>query len=120
MYILFIDDMPDTCEIFRLAFGLQGHTVRVASDGVEAVQAVREEAFDAIVTDIEMPHMNGWEAVSKIRTLPNGVETPIIMFSAYGRSAEDERKAHDVGADSLLQKPILPQELLSHIQQLIR
>ena len=119
MHILFVDDMPDTCEIFRLAFGLQGHTVRLASNGEEAVDAVREEQFDAIVTDVEMPAMNGWEAVKKIRTLPNGTAVPIIMFTAYGRNEEDRMKALDVGADDLLQKPILPQELLKHIQRLV-
>lgn len=118
MRILFVDDMPDTRDIFRLAFGLRGHATRVAGNGLEAVSAVTEEPFDAIVMDVEMPEMNGWDAVKQIRTLGNGVGVPIIMFTAYGNS-EDEKRAHEVGADCLLQKPLLPQELLSQIHKLV-
>ena len=117
MHILFVDDMPDTRDIFRLAFGIQGHSTRIAINGVEAVTAVNEEQFDAIVMDVEMPELNGWDAVRKIRKLPNGDRVPIIMFTAYG-GQDDHSKAQEVGADCLLQKPILPQEVLTQIEKL--
>lgn len=118
MKILFVDDMPDTRNVFKLAFGLRGHHTRTAVNGVEAVNAVREEPFDAIVMDVEMPQLNGWDAVKQIRTLPHGNGVPIIMFTAYSNS-DDELHAHQVGADVLLQKPLLPQELLAQISKLI-
>ncbi|MDQ3812634.1 MAG: response regulator, partial [Armatimonadota bacterium] len=118
MYILFVDDLPDTGDVFRLAFGMHGHATRLATTGIEAVDAVREEHFDAIVMDIEMPQMNGWDAVRGIRKLPNGQDVPIIMFTAYG-GPHDRHRALSVGADDLLQKPVLPQQLLARIAQLI-
>ena len=114
MKILFVDDLPDTRDVFRIAFGLQGHSTRLACNGVEAVDAVREEAFDAIIIDVEMPQMNGWDAVQEIRRLDNGRYIPIVMFTAYG-NGENERKALSVGANSLVQKPISPPELISHV-----
>lgn len=117
MRILFVDDLPDTRDVFRLAFGIQGHTTRLAANGREAVDAVREEAFDAVIIDVEMPEMNGFDAVRHIRELPHGNNVPIIMFTAYG-DGEAQEKASEAGADLLLHKPILPQELLMRIEQL--
>jgi DNA-binding response OmpR family regulator len=117
MRILFVDDLPDTRDVFRLAFGIQGHNTRLASNGREAVEAVREEPFDAVIIDVEMPEMNGFDAVKHMRGLENGAKVPIIMFTAYGDN-EAQEKASEAGADLLLHKPILPQELLMRIQQL--
>jgi CheY-like chemotaxis protein len=55
--------------------------------------------------------------VRQIRALPGANKTPIVMFTAYG-NGDYKRKAIDVGANSLLHKPILPQDLLSHLSQL--
>ena len=117
MRILFVDDLPDTRDVFRLAFGIQGHNTRLAANGREAVEAIREENFDAVIIDVEMPEMNGFDAVRHIRELDHGREVPIIMFTAYGDN-EAQHRATDAGADLLLHKPILPQELLVRIQQL--
>ncbi|HVF11054.1 MAG TPA: response regulator [Abditibacteriaceae bacterium] len=114
MRILFVDDLSDTRDVFRIAFGLQGHSTRLAGNGTEAVDAVREEKFDAIIIDVEMPEMNGWDAVQEIRQLDNGRNVPIVMFTAYG-NGDNERKAHAAGANGLVQKPISPPELISEV-----
>ncbi|HEX8833705.1 MAG TPA: response regulator [Abditibacteriaceae bacterium] len=118
MRILFVDDVRDTRDMFRLAFGIQGHQTHLASNGVEAVEAIRKESYDALVIDVEMPEMNGWDAVQKIRTLDNGEQLPIILFTAYS-GKEDRQRAQQAGADMLLCKPILPQEILAQIKKLI-
>ena len=117
MRILFVDDLPDTRDVFRLAFGIQGHNTRLACNGREAVDAVREEKFDAVIIDVEMPEMNGFDAVRHMRQLEHGASVPIIMFTAYGDN-EAQQKSSEAGADLLLHKPILPQELLTRIEQL--
>jgi CheY-like chemotaxis protein len=114
MKILFVDDLSDTRDVFRIAFGLQGHSTRLAGNGLEAVEAVREEKFDAIIIDVEMPEMNGWDAVREIRQLENGRDVAIVMFTAYGNGG-NETKALSVGANGLVQKPISPPELISHV-----
>jgi CheY-like chemotaxis protein len=118
MRILFVDDLSDTRELFRLALSLQGHAVHLAANGLEAVAAVQNNSgFDVIIMDIEMPEMNGWDAVRAIRNLPPGKDVPIVMFTAYGNGVT-LKLAQQVGANSVLHKPISPQELISHVQQL--
>jgi CheY-like chemotaxis protein len=61
--------------------------------------------------------MNGWEAVRQIRELANGGVVPIVMFTAYS-NREDQDRARSVGANDVLQKPMLPQELISYVEKL--
>ena len=116
--ILFVDDIRDTRDFFRFAFELEKVEVRLASDGLEAVQAAREEVFDAIVMDVEMPEMNGWDAVRAIRALPNGIDVPILMYTAAMDNGIRAR-AQEVGADVVLFKPLLPREILSRIEKIL-
>ncbi len=115
MKILFVDDAPDTRMLFSLAFEQQGHPTQVAADGMEAIEAVRNESFDAIIMDVEMPRMNGWEATRHIRQMANGQNSPILMFTGY---TEELTKVAEVGANGLALKPLLPQELLSRLMKL--
>ena len=117
MKLLFVDDMRDTRDFFRFAFELEDVEVRLASNGQEAVDMVLREAFDAIIMDVEMPEMNGWDAVRTIRNMENCQEVPILMYTANGDS-DTRRKATEVGASTVLFKPLLPREILSRIEKL--
>lgn len=118
MKLLLVDDIRETRDFFRFAFELEGIQVRLASNGNEAVELVREECFDVIVMDVEMPEMNGWDAVREMRQMPNGADAPILMFSAYCDDAS-YRESVAVRADALLSKPVLPRELLNRIKKVI-
>lgn len=118
MRILFVDDLKDARELFRIAFSMQGHTVQLSANGLEAVAAVeRGGEFDVIVMDVEMPEMNGWDAVRTIRAMPRGANIPIVMFTAYGNGVT-LKLAQEVGANGILHKPLSPQELISKVAQL--
>jgi DNA-binding response OmpR family regulator len=118
MKILFVDDTRDTRELFRMAFKIKGVETYCAGDGLEAVEAVKQHVFDAIIMDVEMPRMNGWEAVREIRLLSNGQSVPIIMFTAYG-NGENRKKALELGANDLWHKPLLPTEILVRLEQFV-
>jgi CheY-like chemotaxis protein len=77
-----------------------------------------QDHFDAIIMDVEMPIMNGWEAVQEIRALRNGRQIPIIMFTAYGDSEYHDR-ALSLGANDLWRKPLLPQEVLVRLESIM-
>jgi CheY-like chemotaxis protein len=101
---LFVDDAPDTRDLFSFVFLSEGHSTRLAEDGIEAVEAVEEESFDAIVMDLEMPRMSGWEAIRRIRQLPNGRNVLILVFTAYNHE-DDHWRAVEIGANDLLRMP---------------
>jgi NDP-sugar pyrophosphorylase family protein/CheY-like chemotaxis protein len=117
--ILFVDDLADVREIFRLAFSMHGHGVRAVGSGREAIEAVREEKYDAVILDLQMPDMDGIETIRVIRTLENGRAVPIVLFTAHNER-EVEAAALEAGADGVLIKPLLPQELLGHVSALMK
>ena len=90
----------------------------MASNGLEGVEAAQRAKFDAIVLDVSMPVMNGWEAARAIRHLESGQDVPLILFTAHRGTPQDYEKAAALGVDALLHKPMLPQELLTHITHL--
>ncbi|HEX8234497.1 MAG TPA: response regulator [Abditibacteriaceae bacterium] len=117
MKVLFVDDTRDTRDFFRFAFELEDIDVRLAGNGRDAVEMVSHEPFDAIIIDVEMPEMSGWDAARAIRLLGNGRQIPIVMYTAYN-DGPVRQKASDAGADAILFKPLLPREILSRIRQI--
>jgi CheY-like chemotaxis protein len=118
MRILFVDDVADTRFIFRTALEVAGHEVRLASHGAEAVALFGSEIFDAIIMDASMPQMDGWEATTRIRSLPRGEMVPIVIFTAHYRRGTNDR-AREAGADAIVEKPMLPAELRELVEQLV-
>ena len=90
----------------------QGHTVTIADNGREAVEAVGREPFDLILMDVQMPEMDGLEATAAIRLdqQASGLHTPIIAMTAHALKGDRER-CLEAGMDGYVAKPIRPQEL---------
>lgn len=118
MKILFVDDVLDTRQLYDMAFRLAGHSVRLAASGEEAVVAVREQEFDLLITDIQMPLMDGWQTVKAIRQLPNGRSLPVVVFTAYP-SKDEQQRCEEVGARLILHKPVLPSDIIKQVDELL-
>ncbi|MBC8356013.1 MAG: response regulator [Planctomycetes bacterium] len=99
----------------KVAVGLlkrQGHRVRIANNGREAVQIIKQERFDLILMDIQMPEMDGLEATEVIRDREraSGTHTPIIAMTAHAMKG-DREECLDAGMDEYVAKPIRASEL---------
>lgn len=101
--ILVVDDSITVREVEKKMLLARGYMVDVAVDGVDAWNTVREKEYDLIISDIDMPRMNGFELVSLIKNEPNLSNLPVIIVSSKDRN-EERNKGFEIGADFYLPK----------------
>ena len=90
-------------------------SIVVVENGQEALDAVKEQKYDLILMDMQMPVMNGFEATRKIRELENYKDTPIVALTAFAMKG-DREKCLDAGATDYIPKPIDSQEFLKKVK----
>jgi len=96
----------------------RGHRVVVASNGQEAIEKLKEESFDLILMDVQMPEMDGLEATKAIRNSEFGIQNiPIVAMTAHAMKGDRER-CLAAGMDDYVSKPIKPEELFEVIEKL--
>lgn len=104
MRVLVADDSRTNRAFFKEAFEAEGFEVVTASDGREALNILREQTVDAIVSDILMPHIDGYRLCYEVRRDPKLRDIPIVILSASYTSVDDERLAGEFGADRFIRK----------------
>ncbi|BAU29046.1 two-component system response regulator ResD [Aneurinibacillus soli] len=114
--VLVADDDVNVIEIIRLYFSQHHIELIEAHDGSEAVRLAETEKPDAIILDVMMPVMDGYEACREIRKT---MDTPIIMLSAKGEEF-DRVLGLELGADDYVTKPFSPRELVARIKAIFR
>ncbi len=116
-HILIVEDEQRLARLMKRVLEEEGHVVDLAADGDEGLALGMAEGFDAIVLDVLLPGMNGFEVCRRIRKA--SVQTPVLMLTA--RSAIEDRVAGlDAGADDYLTKPFAFEELLARLRALTR
>lgn len=102
--VLVVEDYADTREFMKFLLQDYGFDVAEATNGFEAIEAVKQQAPDLILMDISMPGMDGLTAARKIREQNGPLKPTIIAITAFGEAAK--KKALDAGCDASLSKPI--------------
>jgi chemosensory pili system protein ChpA (sensor histidine kinase/response regulator) len=103
--VLLVDDSLSVRKVLARRLGRLGLQVTTAQDGEEALELLREERFDALVTDLEMPRMNGYQLIETVRRRPETRELPVVVITTRaGREHGD--LARRLGADRYLTKPV--------------
>jgi len=115
--ILVADDNADSATTLSLMLEVLGNEVFVAHDGVEAVELARKHRPQAILLDIGMPRMNGYDACARIREQPWGREPLIVALTGWGQQ-EDKTRSKAAGFDRHLVKPVEPRTLEQMIDAL--
>ncbi|MGI8535060.1 MAG: response regulator transcription factor [Mycobacteriales bacterium] len=117
MRMLVVEDEANLAQALRDGLMCEGFAVDVAKDGVEGLHLAREHAYDAIVLDIMLPRMSGYDVCRTLRA--EQVWTPVLMLTAKD-GEYDEADALDLGADDYLTKPFSFVVLLAHLRALVR
>ena len=117
--ILVVDDHPQNLELVEAHLGMLGHTVATASNGVDALRMMKENAADLILLDVMMPGLDGYEVCRRLKADRATASIPVLMLTALS-AREEMVQAMEAGADDLLGKPFSRLELLMRVRCLLR
>ena len=106
--ILVVDDHPVNKHLLKIVLEKKGFDVKVAEDGIDAVNSVKQNDFDLIFMDVQMPILDGYEATKKLREM--GYKMPIIACTA-GSQENEKEIAHSFGMNDVLSKPFTKEDL---------
>ena len=106
--ILVVDDNVDSAETMAEILKLWGHEVQTAHDGAAALEAARAHRPDAVLLDVGLPVMDGYEIARRLRQ--EGLAILLVAVTGFG-TAEDRRRAEEAGFDTHLTKPVSPDAL---------
>lgn len=117
--ILVVDDAPTVRTMVGKTLREDGHDITEASNGAQGLEFAKEEQFDMVVTDVNMPEMNGIELCKALRKRYTYQKIPILMLTTEGRSRViAEGKA--AGASGWIVKPFEPRKLCMAVEMLMR
>lgn len=117
MKLLIVEDEVKTADFLKQGFQEAGFLATVVGDGNDAVEAAKGAAFELIVLDINLPGMDGWQVLKRLRG--DGVQTPIIVLTARD-AVTDRVRGLESGADDYLVKPFAFSELLARARTILR
>lgn len=115
--ILIVDTHPTDRRVYTTLLGNYGHRLLEADDGVQALEVARAELPDLVISEILMPHMDGFTLVRRLRAEPLLAGVPVIFQSANYFEAEVQRLARASGVKYILSKPADPQEILRAVNE---
>ena len=116
--IMIVDDVASIRQIVTKVFQDVGYQVTEAARGDEALDLAKLKRVHLVITDVEMPGMNGLELIKKLRELKSYNTTPILILA---RDASDVniKKAETLGASGFIEKPFTPERLISVVNQVL-
>jgi two-component system chemotaxis sensor kinase CheA len=116
--VLVVEDSITSRMLLKGILESAGYRVKTAVDGVEGFTTLRSEGFDLVVSDVEMPRMNGFDLTAKIRADKKLAELPVVLVTAL-ETREDRERGIDVGANAYLIKSSFDQSnLLEAVRRL--
>jgi GAF domain-containing protein/ActR/RegA family two-component response regulator len=114
---LVVDDEPSVRTVLVDVLTAAGHQVAEAGDGVEAIDRIRAERFDLVLTDLAMPRVSGWQVARAAKHATPGL--PVFLVTGFGvELSMEERRAN--GVDAVLVKPLQIQEMLDAVAEVAR
>lgn len=116
--ILAVDDSASMRQMVGFTLKSAGHDVIEAADGREALTIARQRGVDLVLTDVNMPNLDGIGLVSQLRALPSYKFTPILLLTTES-SADKKQAGKAAGATGWIVKPFQPEQLLATIRKVL-
>lgn len=118
MKILVVDDDKTTRKILGLYLKSKGYEVVFAENGIDAMEKLGQETVNLVMTDLNMPYMDGLELIKTIRTEPRVKHIPILMVTTEADD-EERKKAYAAGANGYLVKPVTATMVSDNIKEIL-
>ena len=116
---LIVEDSPMMRQLLVFALArIKNLRVTEADDGIDGMRKLANAKYDLIITDINMPIMDGLKLVKRIRTDPQHKDTPIVIITTEG-SQEDRQRALQLGANAYITKPIQAPQVIAKVKELL-
>jgi two-component system chemotaxis response regulator CheY len=117
---LVVEDSPMMRQLIVFALSrIKNMTVTEADDGIVGLKKLAQTRFDLIITDINMPIMDGLKLVKRVRSDPTHSATPIVIITTEG-SQEDRQRALQLGANAYITKPIQAPQVIAKVKELLK
>lgn len=116
--ILAVDDSASMRQMVSFTLKGAGYNVVEAVDGVDALNKAKAQAFDCIVTDVNMPNKDGITLIKELRALPDYKFTPMLMLTTES-GMDKKQQGKDAGATGWIVKPFNPDQLLKTIKKVM-
>jgi two-component system chemotaxis response regulator CheY len=116
--ILTVDDSTSMRQMVSFTLKGAGYEVVETVDGVEALEVAKTRSFDLVVTDVNMPNMDGITLIKELRNLPDYKFTPLLMLTTES-AAEKKQQGKAAGATGWIVKPFDPEQLLGTIKKVL-
>ena len=117
--VLIVDDMPGSARLIESLLAPDGHTIRTAGDGGEALQLVRDAPPDLVLMDVMMPLVDGFEACRAIKQNPDTRLIPVVLVTSLD-DTDSRVRGIEAGADDFVSKPFNGVELRARVRSLLR
>src|SRR5687767_4051654 len=118
--ILVVDDRVVNRQFLLTLLGYSGHQLSEAADGAEALEKVRTERPDLVITDLLMPTMDGFQLVQQMRAEPDIAQTPVIFYTATYRVEEAKSLADACGVSVVIPKPSEPSLIVDTVNAVLQ
>jgi two-component system chemotaxis sensor kinase CheA len=117
--LLIVEDSMTTRTLLRNIMIGAGYAVDTAVDGADGWAKVQQQRYDCVVSDIEMPNMNGWDLCARVKRESRFADIPFVLITSLSKDAE-RRRGLELGADAYMVKGLFnEQELLDTVERLI-
>ena len=113
-----VDDAATIRKMVGFTLKPTGHEILEAADGLEALNTLKQRSVDLVITDVNMPRMDGLELIRQLRSLPNHSRTPIILLTTESDAAK-KSQGKAAGATGWIVKPFKQEQLLAIVARVL-